>query len=198
MGTWVNVLKSHLHLVIPVSYLCHYTNLCPDLSQKRAHTNSLSHTHTHTHVWSAILVGTLHRRNGFYTAQTVFSIALHLNLHLNLHLTGNYRHFYFLKKTHSVWFISLLKYGDMGKCSHKSPSPCNTHVIIQICVLISHKCARTHTHTHTHTNCHENNVTVQKGLLNRLFEFLIVIIYYNCWIDKINCFIDINTKLSKI
>ncbi len=45
MGTWVNVLKSHLHLVIPVSYLCHYTNLCPDLSQKRTHT----HTHTHTH-----------------------------------------------------------------------------------------------------------------------------------------------------
>ncbi len=36
-----------------------------------------THTHTHTHVWSAILVGTLHRRNGFYTVQTVFSIALH-------------------------------------------------------------------------------------------------------------------------
>uniref|UniRef100_A0A673LFN0 G-protein coupled receptors family 1 profile domain-containing protein n=1 Tax=Sinocyclocheilus rhinocerous TaxID=307959 RepID=A0A673LFN0_9TELE len=29
-----------------------------------------THTHTHTHVWSAILVGTLHRRNGFSTVQT--------------------------------------------------------------------------------------------------------------------------------
>ncbi len=59
MGTWVNVLKSHLHLVIPVSYLCHYTNLCPDLSQKRAHTLTLSlshtHTHTHTHTYSLTL-----------------------------------------------------------------------------------------------------------------------------------------------
>ncbi len=56
-------------------------------------------------------MGTLHRRNGFYTVQTIFSIALHLNLPL----TGNFVHFYFLKKkTNSVWFISLLKYGDMG------------------------------------------------------------------------------------
>ncbi len=52
MGTWVNVLKSHLHLVIPVSYLCHYTNLCPDLSQKRTHT----HTHTHTHISHSISI----------------------------------------------------------------------------------------------------------------------------------------------
>ncbi len=52
--------------------------------------------------------------------------------------------------------LSLLNYGDMGKCPHKSPSPCNTchtHVIIQICVLICHKkCAHMHTHTHTHTH----------------------------------------------
>ncbi len=47
MGTWVNVLKSHLHLVIPVSYLCHYTNLCPDLSQTHTHTHTHIHTHTH-------------------------------------------------------------------------------------------------------------------------------------------------------
>ncbi len=44
MGTWGNVLISHLHLVIPMSYLCHYTNLCPHLSQTHTHT----HTHTHT------------------------------------------------------------------------------------------------------------------------------------------------------
>ncbi len=45
-------------------------------SGTHTHTHTLTHTHTHT-VWSAILVGTLHRRNGFYTVQTVFSIALH-------------------------------------------------------------------------------------------------------------------------
>ncbi len=53
-------------------------------------------------------MGTLYRRNGFYTVQTIFSIALHLKLPL----TGNFVHFHFLKKSHSVWFISLLNYGD--------------------------------------------------------------------------------------
>ncbi len=63
----------------------------------------------------------------------------------------------FSKKPHSVWFISVLKSGDMGQCPHKSPSPCNTcHtcVIIQIYVLICHKNARTHTHARAHTHTH--------------------------------------------
>ncbi len=35
---------------------------------------SLSHTHTHTHTrW---FLGTFHKRNGFYTVQTVYDIAL--------------------------------------------------------------------------------------------------------------------------
>ncbi len=42
-GHWVNVLISHLLLVIPMSYPCHYTNLCPHV------TNTHTHTHTHTH-----------------------------------------------------------------------------------------------------------------------------------------------------
>ncbi len=67
----------------------------------------------------------------------------------------------FSKKPHSVWFISVLKSGDMGQCPHKSPSPCNTcHtcVIIQIYVLICHKNARTHTHTHVHTHTHTRHI----------------------------------------
>ncbi len=40
-----NVLINHLLLVIPMSYPCHYTNLCPHKPHKHAHT----HTHTHTH-----------------------------------------------------------------------------------------------------------------------------------------------------
>ncbi len=42
-GHW-NVLMNHLLLVIPMSYPCHYTNLCPHKPHKHAHT----HTHTHT------------------------------------------------------------------------------------------------------------------------------------------------------
>ncbi len=42
MGTWGNVLINHILLVIPMSYPCHYTNLCPLMSQKRAHTIYLS------------------------------------------------------------------------------------------------------------------------------------------------------------
>ncbi len=37
-------------------------------------------THTHTHAcWFLWFTGTLHRRNGFYTVQTVCAIALHLS-----------------------------------------------------------------------------------------------------------------------
>ncbi len=101
------------------------------------------YTHTRLFLWK---VGTLHRRNGFYTVLTVCAIVLHLNLPL----TGDCAFQLSPKKPHSVWFISVLKSGDMGQCPEKSPSPCNTcHtlVIIHIYVLICHKNARTHTHT---------------------------------------------------
>ncbi len=42
VGTWVNVLKSHLHLVIPVSL---YKSMSWFVTKTRTHT----HTHTHTH-----------------------------------------------------------------------------------------------------------------------------------------------------
>ncbi len=43
-----NVLINHLLLVIPMSYPCHYTNLCPHKPHKHEHTHA--HTHTHTHI----------------------------------------------------------------------------------------------------------------------------------------------------
>ncbi len=43
-GHTENVLINHLLLVIPMSYPCHYTNLCPHKPHKHAQT----HTHTHT------------------------------------------------------------------------------------------------------------------------------------------------------
>ncbi len=42
-----------------------------------SHTLTLTHTHTHT-CWFLWFMGTLHRRNGFNTEQTVCAIALHL------------------------------------------------------------------------------------------------------------------------
>ncbi len=73
-------------------------------------------------------------------------------LHLNLALTGNCIST-LPQKTHSVWFISVLKSGDMGQCPHKSPSPCNTYVIpMSLYKFMSscHKNAQMHTHIHTH------------------------------------------------
>ncbi len=48
-GDTENVLINHLLLVIPVSYPCHYTNLCPHKPHKHAHTHTHTHTHTLTH-----------------------------------------------------------------------------------------------------------------------------------------------------
>ncbi len=80
-------------------------------------------------------------------------------LHLNLALTGDGAFLFSLKKTHSVWFISVLNYGDTDKSPHKSPSPCNTYVIIQICVLINHINMPPHTHTHTWSSGHTHTHT---------------------------------------
>ncbi len=68
-GDTENVLINHLLLVIPMSYPCYYTNLCPHKPHKHAHTHthkhtlslSLSHTHTHTHTHTHRIRGlTLH------------------------------------------------------------------------------------------------------------------------------------------
>ncbi len=90
-------------------------------------------THTHTHK---------HTRTHAHTHTPSLS-------HTHTHSQET-----FPPKTQFVWFISVLKSGDMEQCPEKSPSPCNTcHtcVIIQIDVLICHKNARKHTHTHIHT-----------------------------------------------
>ncbi len=84
-------------------------------------------------------------------------------LHLNLALTGDCAFLLSPKKPHSVWFISVLKSGDMGQCPEKSPSPCNTCVIpVSLYKSMSwfvtktrthtHSLTHSHTHTHTHTN----------------------------------------------
>ncbi len=55
--------------------LMYIVNVC-SLSFSQTHTHT--HTHTRTHIVFLWFMGTLHRRNGLYTVQTVCAIALHL------------------------------------------------------------------------------------------------------------------------
>ncbi len=68
---------------------------------------SHTHTHTPTHLW---FTGTLHRRNGFYTVQTLCAIALHQPYPLQETMCI----FRFSKKHYLVCFLSLLNYGYTG------------------------------------------------------------------------------------
>ncbi len=86
-------------------------------------------------------------------------------LHLNLALTGDCAFQLSPKKPHSVWFISVLKSGDMGQCPEKSPSPCNTCVIpVSLYKSMSWFVTKTRTHslshTHTHTLSHTHTRTL--------------------------------------
>ncbi len=59
-GDTENVLINHLLLVIPMSYPCHYTNLCPHKPHKHAHTHTHTHTHTHIYIYIYIYTGAGH------------------------------------------------------------------------------------------------------------------------------------------
>ncbi len=83
-------------------------------------------------------------------------------LHLNLALTGDCAFQLSPKKPHPVWFISVLKSGDMGQCPEKSPSPCNTCVIpVSLYKSMSWFVTKTRTHTHslTHSLTHSHTHT---------------------------------------
>ncbi len=74
-------------------------------------------------------------------------------LHLNLALTGDGAFLFSLKKTHSVWFISVLNYGDnenvlINHLLRVIPMSYPCHYT-NLCPHKPHKHAHTHTHTHT-------------------------------------------------
>ncbi len=88
-------------------------------------------------------------------------------LHLNLALTGDGAFIFSLKKTHSVWFISVLNYGD------------TENVLINHLLLVipmSYPCHYTnlcphkpHKHAHTHTHTHKLNTIIY---INELIQYL--------------------------
>ncbi len=119
-----------------------------------------------------------------FTVQAVCAIALQQTLHLNLALTGDCAFLFSLKKTHSVWFISIWNYGGHWKFPHKSPSPCNTYVIpMSLYKFVSlhkpHKHAHT-SHTHTHTPvCRETFKRIYS--LNN-FKFMLLNFLKKCYV----------------
>ncbi len=105
---------------------------------------SLSHTHTHTHV-------------GFYGLRGL-SIGVMVFILYKLYVLLPYTYptpklsphrrrciSIFPQKNSLCMIYKRFKLWGHWKCPHKSPSPCNTYVIIQICVLINHISMPTHT-----------------------------------------------------
>ncbi len=86
-------------------------------------------------------------------------------LHLNLALTGDGAFLFSLKKTHSVWFISVLSYGDTENVliNHlllviPMSYPCH---YTNLCPHKPHKHAHTHTHTEQNDQCGRGLVSHQ-------------------------------------
>ncbi len=153
----------------------------------RAHT----HTHTHTRVCFCELCGDC-------IGVMVFIL---YKLYFLLPFTNPtpkptpYRKlciFTFSKKKKFCMIYKPFENGDMGKCPHKSPSPCNTYVIPMTLYKFVSSChmkktflipmsqkrarARTHTHTHTHTHTQEHIVCKQEHTFTALFNKMVYII----------------------
>ncbi len=89
-GDTENVLINHLLLVIPMSYPCHYTNLCPHKPHKHAQTHT-THTHSHTHTH------TPHTHHTHTHTQT----HTHTDRHTHTHTHTPHRHTHTHTHTHS-------------------------------------------------------------------------------------------------
>ncbi len=102
-GDTENVLINHLLLVIPMSYPCHYTNLCPHKPHKHAHTHTHTNTRTRTHLFLWI-AGTFHRFQLllYWPNDTFYPLTLNPTntekLSALLHLQINIIYHFFYKK----------------------------------------------------------------------------------------------------
>ncbi len=145
------------------------------LSLTHSHTHTDTHTVTHTHTHT-------HTHVGFYGLRGL-SIGVMVFILYKLYVLLPYTYptsklsphrrrciSTFPQKTHSVWFISVLNYGDTENVliNHlllviPMLYPCH---YTNLCPHKPHKHAHTHTHTHTHTcrflwftgNLHRRNV----------------------------------------
>ncbi len=101
-GDTENVLINHLLLVIPMSYPCHYTNLCPHKPHKHAH------THTHTHTQAAIKIADVLWCDPVSLSHTRADTHTHTQTHTmrkTLHLNSRYQILKLITtNTYSRWF----------------------------------------------------------------------------------------------
>ncbi len=183
-GHW-NVLINHLllvnlchtHVIIQICVLINHINM-PTHTHTHTHTHTPTHTHTHTphnhthphshtpqhpHTHTHTHVG-FYGLRGLSIGVMVFILyKLYVLLPYtypthNLALTGDGAFLLSPQKTHTVWFISILNYGDTENVliNHlllviPMSYPCH---YTNLCPHKPHKHAQTHTHTqntHTHT-----------------------------------------------
>ncbi len=104
---------------------------------------------------------TFHRHNGFYTVQTVFSIT---------HPSQENVHFYFLKKSLSVWFTSLFPHGDLKNVPTRSKL---TGITILVGTFGPHEVINQHS-TRTHARTHAQNLILPSACTMFLYKHL-------CW-----------------
>ncbi len=131
-------------------------------------------------------------------------------LHLNLALTGDGAFLFSLKKTHSVWFISVLNYGDTENvlinhlllvipmsypchytnlCPHKhAHTHTHTHTDTH---TDTHTQTHTHTHRHTHTDTHTHTHTHTHT--NKPLKSIFSALHFSLYLFKINTNINILT-----
>ncbi len=90
------------------------------------HTRTNTHTHTRCFLW---FTGTFHRRNGFYTVQTVCALLPYTYPTPKLSPHRRRCISIFPQKNSLCMIYKRFKLWGHWKCPHKSPSPCKTYVI---------------------------------------------------------------------
>ncbi len=156
-GDTENVLINHLLLVIPMSYPCHYTHLCPHKPHKHAHTHT--HTHTHTHMlgfhvlWGLsidVMVFILYKLYILSPYTAPIPKPIHHRRHSAI--------LHFQKTSLSLIYKLVSSWGPKNV-------PTRTR-ILDIAIVVGTFCPHnvgftwtTHTHTHTHTRTHTHTHT---------------------------------------
>ncbi len=107
-GDTENVLINHLLLVIPMSYPCHYTNLCPHKPHKHAHTHT--HTQKHTQCLAYVVYGDSTKALWFLYCTNCMCYFPTSKCSPHMRLCA----FFDKKQQHLVCFLSLLVHGDIG------------------------------------------------------------------------------------
>ncbi len=129
---------------------------------------SLSHTHTHTHHTHMLVFMVYGDSLGvwFLYCTNCMCYCPTPTLHLNLALTGDGAFLLSPQKTHSVWFISVLNYGDTENVliNHlllviPMSYPCHyTNLCPHNHINMPTHTHHTHTHTHTHSKFLNNKI----------------------------------------